>query len=196
MKIIFLGPQGSGKSTQAKMLADYLSVPYVEMGQLLRDKMNDTDQDAKVIRTAMETGTLVADNKITIRTLNQRLSKPDYAKGFILDGYPRNDEQVRNLPEGIDMVFYINIPDDEAVERLLKRGRTDDTPEVIRKRLETYHQETEPILSYFKQKGILAEIDGTPSIEEVDADIKMRIKKTIASELNDFRLWKNFRILK
>src|SRR3989344_6514320 len=176
MKIIFLGPQGSGKSTQAKMLADYLSVPYVEMGQLLRDKMNDTDQDAKVIRTAMETGTLVADNKITIRTLNQRLSKPDYAKGFILDGYPRNDEQVRNLPEGIDMVFYINIPDDEAVERLLKRGRTDDTPEVIRKRLETYHQETEPILSYFKQKGILAEIDGTPSIEEVDADIKMRIK--------------------
>lgn len=171
MKVILLGPQGSGKSTQAKMLANYLSVPYIEMGQLLRDKQNDTDEDAKVIREAMETGTLVSDNKITIRTLNQRLSKPDCVNGFVLDGYPRNEEQINNLPEGIDKAIYINIPDDKAVRRLSQRGRDDDKPEIIQKRLDVYHQETEPSLSHFRDKGMLLEIDGTPSIEDVNLDI-------------------------
>lgn len=178
MKVILLGPQGSGKSTQAKMLADHFNVPYIEMGQLLRDKQNDNDEDAKVIKKAMETGSLVSDNKITIRTLNQRLSTPDCTNGFVLDGYPRNDEQIKSLPEGIDRAIYINIPDEEAVRRLSQRGRADDRPEIIQKRLDVYHQETEPLLSHFRDMGILVEIDGKPSVEEVSSQVIKTIDGT------------------
>lgn len=171
MKLIFLGPQGSGKSTQAKRLAQELNLPHLEMGQLLRDKMQQNDDDAQKIRTALESGMLV-DNQITIRTLNQRVAKPDCSNGFILDGYPRNEEQVQNLPESINRVIYINVPDNVAVGRLGKRAREDDTKEVIQKRLDIYHQETEPLLENFRQKGILVEVDGQASIEQVDTDIK------------------------
>lgn len=171
MKLIFLGPQGSGKSTQAKKLAQELNIPHLEMGQLLRDKATENDQDAQKIRTALESGDLV-DNQITIRTLKTKIAKPDFTNGFILDGYPRNEEQLQNLPEEIDKVIYINVPDDVAVGRLSKRAREDDTQEVIQKRLDIYHQETEPLLENFKGKGLLTEIDGRGSIEQVDEAIK------------------------
>src|SRR3990167_5854125 len=154
MKFILLGPQGSGKSTQAKMLANKYGIPHIEMGQLLRDKMQETDHDAKLVREAMEGGTLVP-SEITIRTLNSRLSKSDCNRGFVLDGYPRNEEQIQNLPEGIDKVIYVNVPDDEAVARLSKRARADDTPQVLLKRLDIYHQETEPLLTHFRERGSL-----------------------------------------
>ncbi len=175
MRIIFLGPQGSGKSTQAKMLAENLNIPYIEMGQLLRDKMNANDQDAIEIRKDMQTGNLVP-NEITVRTLNQRIAEHDCQNGFILDGYPRNEVQIQKLPEGIDKVLYINIPDEEAISRLSKRERTDDTPKLIKTRLDVFHSETEPLLSYFKEKGILAEIDGSGSIDKVQEEIRKLVK--------------------
>ena len=174
MKIIFLGPQGSGKSTPAKMLAEKLNVPYIEMGQLLRDKKEGTDEDAKQIRDAMETGVLVT-NEITMHVLDQRLKEQDTQNGFVLDGYPRNQEQMASVPEDIDQVLYVKVPDEEAVERLLKRQRADDTPDVIRKRLDVYHQETEPLLEDFSKKGILLEIDGMPTIEQIHEDISKKL---------------------
>lgn len=175
MKIIFLGPQGSGKSTQAKKIARELNVPYIEMGGLLRDKMNDIGRDAKDIKAALKSGNLVT-NEITIRTLNQRVQKADCQNGFVLDGYPRNQEQLDNLPKGIEKVIYINVSNEEAISRLKKRARDDDTKEVIQKRLDIYHQQTEPLLDYFRKKGILVEVDGIPSIEEVNKDIKKRLQ--------------------
>ncbi|HSX19103.1 MAG TPA: nucleoside monophosphate kinase [Candidatus Saccharimonadales bacterium] len=166
MKIIFLGPQGSGKSTQAKMLSEHLNVPYIEMGQMLRDKMTDNTQDAQDIKVAMESGNLV-DNEITIRALTERLTKPDAKDGFVLDGYPRNQEQLDKFPIEVDKVIYVKVPDEEAISRLSKRARADDTPEAIQKRLEIYHNETEPLLEQFRQKGLLTEVDGKPNIDDV-----------------------------
>lgn len=165
--LILLGPQGSGKSTQAEMLAQALNIPHIEMGQLLRDKITEDDEDSKLIKSAMETGNLVP-NKITIRTLGQRLKQDDCKNGFVLDGYPRDKEQFDALPEGIDRAIYIKVPDEEVIQRLMKRGREDDQEELIKRRLELYHQETEPLLETLKEKGMLEEIDGTGTIEEVN----------------------------
>src|SRR3989304_8984876 len=135
MKLIFLGAQGSGKSTQAKMLAGSLSLPYIEMGQLLRDRAKDMDFEAGEISLALETGNLVPD-LIAVKTLQERISKNDCKKGFVLDGYPRNYAQLEGLPPGIDKVFYIKISDNIGIKRLINRNRRDDNLDVITRRLE------------------------------------------------------------
>ncbi len=177
MKIILLGSQGSGKSTQAKMLAAKLGVPYIEMGQLLRDKVKEQNVQAADIKQALESGVLVPD-KITIKLLTEQVSKPKYQSGFVLDGYPRNYAQLEGLPKGIDKVFAIRVSDQEAVERLIGRGRNDDSLDLITKRLEIFHQDTEPLLAYFKQAGILEEVDGERQIEEIANDIMQRTEKS------------------
>ncbi len=176
MKIIFLGPQGSGKSTQARHLAQVMNLPYIEMGQMLREKSQGSDTEAGEIRQALEVGDLVPD-LITIRILQERLAKSDTQNGFILDGYPRNYAQLEGLPPGgIDKVFYFKVPDEQAIQRLIERGRADDTLEVISRRLELFHKETEPLLTYFRQQGIIEELDGSQSIEVLQADLVRRIK--------------------
>lgn len=173
MKIIFLGMQGSGKSTQAQILAQKLSLPYIEMGQLLRDKSKDKDEVGNSIRQSLEAGKLV-ENQITIDTLRQKTS--GYKSGYVLDGYPRNREQLGALDDDIDFVFYIKVSDQEAKKRLVSRSRHDDTPELIDKRIEIFHAETEPLLTYFSEKGFLQSIDGERTIEEISEDLEKRIK--------------------
>lgn len=175
MKIILLGGQGSGKSTQAKMLSEKLSLPYIEMGQLLRVKSKENDTQAGEIREALEVGNLVPD-QITIKTLGDRLAKKDCVGGFVLDGYPRNYAQLEGLPKGINKIFYIKVTDPEAIRRLIKRGRNDDSLDVITRRLELYHRETEPLLTYFKQGNNLEEIDGERAIDDIHQDILTRLK--------------------
>ncbi len=175
MKIIFLGMQGSGKSTQAQILAKKLNVPYIETGQLLRDKSNDVDNIGSAIRDALESGKLV-ENKITIDSLKEKI-KAVGINGYVLDGYPRNSEQLSFLDNDIDKVFYINVSDEEATKRLQSRGRHDDTPELIKKRIEIFHRETEPLLDYFRKKGILVEINGERSVEAVSQDLEEHTKK-------------------
>ena len=174
MKIIFLGIQGSGKSTQAKIAAEKLSLPYIETSQLLREKSKGEDEDAKRITEALDKGNLVP-NEITIRTLKERLEKPDCRQGYILDGYPRNEEQFQNLDSDIDKVFYVAVSDEETIKRLLKRGRHDDTGQALKRRMELYHKETEPMLDKFREKGILKEVDGERSIEEIAEDIESQV---------------------
>lgn len=176
MKIIFLGPQGSGKSTQAKLLADNLNLPYLEMGQLLRDRAGENDEFAEELKSTLDSGNLV-ENKITIEILREKLSHLSSTGGYILDGFPRNSIQYDALNEDIDLVFYVKVSDEEAVKRLMLRARSDDSNEGLKKRLEIYHSETEPLLAKFKQKGILEEIEGQRSIEQVNADI-LQIAKT------------------
>ena len=173
MKVIFLGIQGSGKSTQAKLFAEKFNLPYIEMGQLLRDHATNHDPQAQDIKKALDAGVLVTD-EITNRTLNKKLN--EYQEGYVLDGYPRNQAQLANTQNDIDQVYYVKITDDEAVTRLLKRGREDDTPDLLKKRMELYHQETEPIIEFYRQKGILEEVDGQRPIEVVNRDILSRVK--------------------
>lgn len=175
MKIIFLGSQGSGKSTQAKMLALALAVPYIEMGQLFRNKAKETSVEADEIKKALDVGDLVSD-EITVKTLREKLAKSDCQNGFVLDGYPRNDAQLKGLTTEIDHVFFITIPDQEAIARLIKRGREDDTPEIIARRLENFHKLTEPLLAHFRNLNILQEIDGLKTIEEVNQEILEKLK--------------------
>lgn len=170
MKLIFLGAQGSGKSTQAKQIAEKLAVPYIEMGSLLREKAKGSDNESADVRQALAAGNLVPDI-IAIKILQERVAKGDCKDGFVLDGYPRNYAQLEGLPQGVDKVFYIKVADDQAIKRLLERNREDDSLDLISRRLEIYHKETEPLLAYFKQQKILEEIDGSKSVEEVTTEI-------------------------
>lgn len=174
MKIIFLGIQGSGKSTQAKILSQKLNLPYVEMGQLLRDRLEEQSEESGQIRHALDVGNLVPD-QITINTLNEKLKEEKFKSGFILDGYPRNDIQLKSLPGKFDKVFYIEIPKEEAVKRLTLRAREDDTAEVIKRRVALFFQETQPIVDFFREEGILVTLDGKPSIEEVTVSINSKL---------------------
>ena len=174
MKIIFLGSQGSGKSTQAKLAAQKLKLPVIEMGQLFRDRASDKDSESFEIQKALEVGTLVPDT-IAIKTLRSRISKPDCVNGYVLDGYPRNYAQLEGLEEDIDKVFYIKASDQEGIKRLIARARHDDNLSTVTKRLEIYHRMTEPLLAYFRQRGILEEVDGDRKIEEVEKNIERRL---------------------
>ena len=175
MKIIFLGSQGSGKSTQAQLVAKKLNLPCIEMGQLFRDKAKDKDSQAQEIKRALDVGELVPD-EIAIKTLHDRLLKADCVRGYVLDGYPRNYAQLEGLEKDIDKVFNIKLSDHEGIKRSINRARTDDNLQVLTRRLKLYHQKTEPLLAYFGQKGILEEIDGDRTVEEVAGDIQKRLE--------------------
>lgn len=176
MNFIFLGPQGSGKSTQAKMLASTLNLPYIEMGQIFRDKAASGDSDiAHQIKIALDAGELVTDS-IAVETLKEKLAEPAFSNGFILDGYPRNQVQLEGLDKNIDKVFYVKVSDEEAIKRLSLRARADDTQEVLARRLAIYHEKTEPLLSVYREKNILVEINGEKSIQEVNQEVLEKIK--------------------
>ena len=176
MKIIFLGGQGSGKSTQAKLISRHLKLPLIEMGQLMRNKARQNDQEAAQVKEALKSGHLVKD-EIVIRTLHERIKKNDCRPGFVLDGFPRNNAQLQGLPKDIDRIYYVKVSDKEAIKRLKIRKRSDDRKEALTKRLEIYHKETEPLLDGFRNRGILDEIDGERSIEAIHKDVLKKVEK-------------------
>lgn len=169
MKILLIGPQGSGKSTQAKLLADFLKVPYISTGDIFRE-IADTRQ-GKRIRQVLESGRLV-DDATTSEIVKMRVKQPDCQSGYILDGYPRNLEQVRLFDPGFDKVIYLKLSDQEATKRLLARGREDDTEESIAQRLRLYHKLTDPLSDYYQRQGLLLEIDGQGTIEEIQKKLR------------------------
>ncbi len=165
MKILLIGPQGSGKSTQAKLLAEYLKVPYISTGDIFRES---TEPE---IRKIMEEGKLV-DDETTCKIVESRLNKPDSIQGFILDGYPRNLEQLHIFDPGVDLTIYLEVPKNKVTERLLKRARTDDTPESIQTRLDLYYKQTEPLLEFYRNLGILKEVDGLGEIDGIQGKVR------------------------
>lgn len=164
MKILVTGPQGSGKTTQAKLLAEYLDIPFIGMGGVLRERMERDDEIGNKIREAMDKGILV-DDEIVANFTKQKVLEDE--KGYIMDGYPRSIHQLKLFNPDFDKVFYLDISDEEVMSRLLKRGRADDTPLLIKERLAIYHEDTESLLSIYKEKGILVVIDGSLPIEQI-----------------------------
>lgn len=164
MKILFVGPQGSGKSTQGKLLARFLGLPYVSTGDVFRGLGGE-------IKQILDQGKLI-DDQTTSKIVEEKLKGEEYRNGFIFDGYPRTMEQIKLFDPGFDKVIYLFLSDAEAIKRLLARGREDDTEDAIAERLRNYHLQTDPVLDYYRQKGTLQKIDGLGSIEEIRRRIR------------------------
>lgn len=172
-RLIFLGPPGAGKGTQAKILAEFLQIPHISTGDILRQAIQDkTDLGIKA-QAYMDQGELVPD-KLVEDMVEERLKKSDAKSGWILDGFPRKVTQaeflaklLENLGQGGEKVVNLDAPDETVVSRLLGRGRKDDTQEVIRRRLEVYRDDTAPLISYYSQREKLLTVNGNQSQEEV-----------------------------
>ncbi len=171
-KILMLGPQGSGKGTQAARLSAKLGVPELSMGQLLRDAAAEGGEIGEQIAEIQRSGKLVSD-QIALDVLKQRLGRPDVANGFVLDGYPRNEEQFRAFDEfdTPTTVIVIRVPREVSLARLQGRaaseGRADDTPEGITQRLAIYERDTEPMIEHYRARGFVHDVDGVGAVDEV-----------------------------
>ena len=181
MKIILIGIQGSGKSTQGNLLSQKLGVPYISSGQIFREMAKEESSWGKYVEETLTAGHLIPDDK-TIAIVEEYLHKPEYQKGYILDGFPRTVVQAKAFIDTIDKVLYLRVSDEEALKRLSlrieKEQRGDDTETAIQRRISLFHQATEPVLAYYRQKGLLREVDGQRSIEEIQQDIQTQLGVT------------------
>lgn len=164
LKILIIGSQGSGKTTQSKLLSEYLGVPYIETGDALRKLSKENTFLGKKVKDILDRGEMVPDD-IAAEIVEKRLKEKDVIRGFVMNGYPRNLNQIKLFKQSFDKVLYIEIDDRKALNRLLKRGREDDTPKLIKKRLSDYHKLNLPILEYYQKLGILEIVDGEDTID-------------------------------
>lgn len=177
MKLAILGGPGAGKGTQAKILCGYLEIPCVDMGQILRRAIASGTELGHQAEPYVEKGELVPD-EILIQFVRDRLLEPDVSNGWLLDGYPRTafqaeelDFLLEDLGQKLRWAIYLNVSDDVLMARSLKRSRADDTPQIIRRRIEVFHQRTVPILEYYEPRGHLLDINGDHPPEQVSQDI-------------------------
>jgi len=216
MNLILLGPPGSGKGTQAKLIVEKYGIPQISTGDILREAVAKGTELGKEAKKYMDAGQLVPD-EIVIGIVKERLQQPDCEKGFILDGFPRTipqaealDKILEELGKKIDAVINIQVPEEEVVKRIVYRRtcrncgavyhliynppkednkcdkcggelyqRDDDKEEVVRQRYKVYKEQTEPLVEYYAKKGVLYNIDGTKSIEEVFAEIDKILQKFV-----------------
>lgn len=170
-----MGPQGSGKTTQAKLLAKVLKVPLISTGDVLRQISRQSSFLGRRIKTALDQGKL-ADDQLVAEVVAERVSQADCQNGFVMDGYPRSITQLKLFDPQFDRIFYLDISGNQVIDRLLKRGREDDTPKLITERLKFYHQLSEPLIGLFGEKGILQRVDGTGSIYKIQSEIRSSLK--------------------
>jgi adenylate kinase len=181
VNVLVLGPQGSGKGTQAKRVADEHGLPHVSTGEMFRS-LDDATPLGREVKEIMGRGDLVPDD-VTIRMIRERLAHDDARDGFILDGFPRNltqaealDEMLAEIGRTLDVIFFFDLDDETAMERALGRahqeGRSDDTPESIARRLAVYHEQTEPVVEYYRTTGKLVPLHAGRPVEEVAGEIE------------------------
>ncbi|HTQ80755.1 MAG TPA: adenylate kinase [Thermoanaerobaculia bacterium] len=172
-KIVLLGPPGSGKGTQAAILAGQLGVPAISTGDMLREAVAAGSELGQKVEGIMAAGLLV-DDETMAAVVRERLARCGQDGGFLLDGYPRTLPQAETLAgilsgtaSRLDAVLFVDVPEDELVRRAVARQREDDREEVVRERLRVYREKTAPLIGYYRGLGLLREIDGYRPIDEV-----------------------------
>jgi len=177
--LLFLGPPGAGKGTQAEFLSEANSYLHLSTGELLRKEIELDTYLGKQVKDIMNKGELVSD-QLVLEIVKKNLDKDN--KGWILDGYPRNLSQVNSLNDvlmhinqPLEIVFYLDIPDEVLIKRLLMRGRKDDNEETIRRRLKIYKEATEPLIDYYQNLSILEYINADGDQKTVSNDIKQKM---------------------
>ena len=196
MRLIFLGPPGAGKGTQAKRLTDKYGIPQLSTGDMLRAAVSAGTEIGKRAKAVMDAGGLVSDD-IVNQIVSERIEAPDCAKGFILDGYPRTVPQAKALAENmhkknvaLDAVIELRVDEEALIRRIENRVaetiaaggtvRSDDNPEAFRKRLTEYREKTAPLSQYYSEQGELVTLDGMADVDAVTAAIERVLEKASA----------------
>ena len=177
--LLFLGPPGAGKGTQAAFISEANSYLHLSTGELLRKEIEMDTNLGKVVKEIMNKGELVSD-QLVLEIVKKNLAKNN--NGWILDGYPRNLSQVHslnhvlmNINQPLEIVFYLDIPDEVLIKRLLLRGRKDDNEETIKTRLKIYKETTEPLIDYYRKLSLLEYINADGDLKIISADIKQKM---------------------
>ena len=176
-KIIMIGGPGSGKSTYSEIITRKLNIPHIYTGDMMRALAKTNTSDGQKVKDLLSKGQF-APLDIVINAVKDRVSKPDAQKGYVFDGFPRNVEQAERMEEeGIEYDYVVNlvVSEEEIIKRLTARGREDDKPEIIKKRLAVYEKETRPLLDYYKNEIINIKAEGGEP-EEIAAKIIEKIK--------------------
>ena len=181
MKLLLIGPPGAGKGTQASKLSEVFGIPAISTGDIFRANVKNETPLGLEAKSYMDRGAYVPDD-LTNKLVRDRLQNPDCVNGFLLDGYPRTADQVKELDDilretnsSLDAVIQLTADTDEVVRRLAKRaidqGRSDDTEDVIRNRMAIYEDQTAPLISLYAARGLLIMVDGLGEIDEVTSRI-------------------------
>ncbi len=172
MKVILIGIQGSGKSTQGNLLSQKLKTPYLSTGHIFRELSKEHTPEGRYIKETINAGFLLPDEK-TLPIVTNYLKREEYVNGYILDGFPRTTVQAEKFEDKINRVVYLKVSDKEALWRLAGRDdhREDATLVAIKKRIELFHEVTEPVIDFYKEKGMLLEVDGERVIEAINNEI-------------------------
>jgi adenylate kinase len=185
MKLILFGPPGAGKGTQAKNISSHYSIPHLSTGNIFRANIKNQTELGKKVKSILDAGELVPDETVVDLVVDE-LQNDTYNNGYILDGFPRTIPQAVALDKylaledtAIDLFLTLSVPQEELINRILSRGegRTDDTPEKIKTRLEVYYNETELVLNYYKKQEIVVKINGMGSIDEIFRRISTELDK-------------------
>jgi len=179
MKIVLIGIQGAGKSTQGNLLSKNLGIPYLSTGHIFRELSKEKTKFGRYVKEVMNAGYLIPGKK-TLAIVTEYLKRPEYRDGYIMDGFPRTLSQAEFFKDGSDKVIYLKVSDEKALKRLSFRngeGREDETPKAVSRRIELFHKVTEPVLEYYKKKEMLIEIDGEKSIDEIHEEILRKINE-------------------
>ena len=185
MFIVFVGPPGAGKGTQCKRLIEHVQIPHLSTGDMFRRAIKDGTPLGKQASQFIDRGELVP-NELVVGIVTQRMGQPDCQGGCLLDGFPRTVEQAKALDSflgdqqsKLDLVLQLDAPRDELEQRMLQRAklenRADDTPETIANRMDVYRSETEPLIEYYKQRGVLSTINGLGTPDEVFERIRQSV---------------------